>query len=476
MSLLALLFVVCGSAFVVGGARAALLVSPIRVWAVETPPAQGQVLQYLACDATGGACAPIGVGAPGEFGNPLVVDHRAYPTGTLRVRFCTALASGAASQTCGAQSPPGPRFQLDTALAARTVLTTPVNSDWRSTSTSTSGAHRARFALPASAPSSARLRFQFSNASTGTVRVFVVVAGEILATYNCGGGCSGPIDLDIKPALLDALRVNEREAEVVLAWSDRSGTIGTAQPGGTSPALPHLILTLMPPQSDVDLDGIGRDGDFSGNSVDWPCAPGRWLACDDNCPYSANADQADEDLDGAGDACDPVDDGTRAPDDLAFGGVWTPASRNDCLLEWRLQMRPLPRNGSSHVPSTVVCQDGDPTCDLDGVPGRCTFGIGLCSNVSDPRITLCRARSVLSLALGTGVDPRATTNAAALSALRSTVPSLTPNDCSNFSSLVVNASPGGDAPLVLDARALGYVSLESTLQTESDRVSLGCAQ
>ncbi len=464
-----------GALLTVGGADAALLVSPVRVWAVQTPPLPGDVVQYLVCNLAGAACVPIGVGAAAELGTPLVVDHRAYPSGTLRVRFCSALPSGAASTSCGPSSDPGPAFQLDPALAARSVIATPANSDWRSTSTSSSGVHVARFELPASAPANGRLRFQFLPASTGSVQVSLLLGTETLASFACGAGCSGPVELDVKPALLDALRVGEREIELRLAWSNRSGAIGTAQPGGASAALPHLALTLMPPFVDVDQDGIGRDGDFSGDYTDWPCVPGHWLACDDNCPYRANESQADRDLDGIGDTCDPVDDGTRDARDLAFGGAWTPASRNDCLLEWRLQMSPLPRNSLGHVPSALVCRDGDPACDLDGVPGRCTFGVGLCTNLNDARLILCRARNVLSLVLTSGTDPQAAANLAPLAGLRAAAPALT-SRCGEFAPLVVNASPGGSAPLVLDARAVGFVTGVTSTQIETDRISLACAE
>jgi predicted dienelactone hydrolase len=59
-------------------------------------------------------------------------------------------------------------------------------------------------------------------------------------------------------------------------------------------------------QADADDDGIGdacdgdRDGDGAANAAD-------------NCPETANADQADSDSDGAGDACDATPHGTVAP-------------------------------------------------------------------------------------------------------------------------------------------------------------------
>jgi hypothetical protein len=54
---------------------------------------------------------------------------------------------------------------------------------------------------------------------------------------------------------------------------------------------------------DRDGDGILEDGDLSGTAGDHPCTGGVIVACDDNCPLVANANQADVDANGIGDVC-----------------------------------------------------------------------------------------------------------------------------------------------------------------------------
>ncbi|UCF67727.1 MAG: thrombospondin type 3 repeat-containing protein, partial [Acidobacteriota bacterium] len=66
---------------------------------------------------------------------------------------------------------------------------------------------------------------------------------------------------------------------------------------------------------DADGDGILEDGDTSGTPGDNPCTGGQTSGCDDNCPRTANADQADTDADGTGDACEGGDrDFDNVPD------------------------------------------------------------------------------------------------------------------------------------------------------------------
>ena len=62
-----------------------------------------------------------------------------------------------------------------------------------------------------------------------------------------------------------------------------------------------------PTQADLDLDGLGNacDPDDDGDNVD---------DVDDNCPTVPNADQANTDTDGLGNACDPDDDNDGVDD------------------------------------------------------------------------------------------------------------------------------------------------------------------
>jgi hypothetical protein len=76
--------------------------------------------------------------------------------------------------------------------------------------------------------------------------------------------------------------------------------------------------------NDTDIDGCedrtaedpDTDGDLildDGGSAN--CVPGQTIGCDDNCRTVSNANQADNDLDGTGDACDTDDDNDGIPDD-----------------------------------------------------------------------------------------------------------------------------------------------------------------
>jgi hypothetical protein len=101
----------------------------------------------------------------------------------------------------------------------------------------------------------------------------------------------------------------------------------------------NALQTLL--LGDLDGDGIDGDGDASGVVGDAPCAAGQSAGCDDNCPFTANLDQADAGSvglesppDGIGDACqcgDVSDDGlvtladfTQIRSWLASGGTLPP--------------------------------------------------------------------------------------------------------------------------------------------------------
>jgi len=60
----------------------------------------------------------------------------------------------------------------------------------------------------------------------------------------------------------------------------------------------------------------------------------------------------------------------------------------DCFAEWA--PNPVPTRNAAQIPkATMICYEGDPACDVDGVPNNnsCTFQTRVCINNSDPRLS-----------------------------------------------------------------------------------------
>lgn len=116
--------------------------------------------------------------------------------------------------------------------------------------------------------------------------------------------------------------------------------------------------------------------------------------CDatDVCPFAANADQSDDDRDGIGNACQCT---APAPGRCIAGGG---SKRNDCLMEF-LTAGPVLLNAKGNkVKPKLICEDGDPACDLDGMrDGTCTFGVSICFGNTDPRFPRCTPDTVSSV-------------------------------------------------------------------------------
>jgi hypothetical protein len=137
--------------------------------------------------------------------------------------------------------------------------------------------------------------------------------------------------------------------------------------------------------------------------------------CDpiDNCPLQPDADSTDLNGDGVGDVCQCAD---PLPGRCVPGRG--PASRR-CLVEW-LPQAPAPVTRALLPSTRLVCADGDPSCDEDGVPGQCTVRVAVCVNNEDPRFPSCRPSALRRLAvksprLSRAKDGADAVNAASLS-------------------------------------------------------------
>jgi hypothetical protein len=101
----------------------------------------------------------------------------------------------------------------------------------------------------------------------------------------------------------------------LLHTTGQSTSIGTSTSSGYKSYAGFWYVFSVAPSIDTDGDGIP-----DGNGTK-PCIGGNTTNCDDNCQDTLNADQANADNDGTGDACDPDDDNDGIPDDweLQYG-------------------------------------------------------------------------------------------------------------------------------------------------------------
>jgi serine protease len=147
---------------------------------------------------------------------------------------------------------------------------------------------------------------------------------------------------------------------------------------------------------------------------------------------------------------------------------------SSCEVEWLVDPNLTLKKSTGAPSNTVSCTDGQTFCDFDNVVGQCTFHVAACLNSQDPRLPLCTAAPIHSIAIlrPKPTDPITVTLLAALKtadgASSGTVAGATvtytptaasPNACTSYMSVVVPA--GGKTKIQLLAATAGGPAISS---------------
>ena len=162
----------------------------------------------------------------------------------------------------------------------------------------------------------------------------------------------------------------------------------------------------------------------------------------------------------------------------------------DCYAEWSITLAngdpPPDKNGFPD--KNVTCVDNDPACDLDVTPGQCTFSVGVCVNVTDPRIPGCLPTSADTFELKNPSDKDALKKAhkdpffrdnrrALLSAIESVLPTAAGDACSDEVKIVVPMKKkfkDGDVEFKKGKGKIGYKQSDLANNKDSDTLKFTC--
>ena len=188
--------------------------------------------------------------------------------------------------------------------------------------------------------------------------------------------------------------------------------------------------------------------------------------------------------------------GTAGSCELPSPGACTPGSgkpSTDCISEFLVEPTPpvqranVPRR---NVPGTkLVCHDGDPSCDFDGLSGDggCTFHVALCINNADPRVAVagCTPSSIASFLVQrpSSKRPKDAADTANGTALKNAMSSLVGSGATVSGALVSFAPPASstgacsdfqDIRVPLGTRVLRVRATTPTGVADTDHLTLRC--